>query len=563
MRFNDLMATVLAARADGSVTRVILWRQCVDLLAQFDAGDSTAGEEAQLDRVADSLAALRPEISVAQRLASVVELGSRLRSLRLVRLLLADEPPVVVAAMKRAHLSDTQWTALIAQAGPLARSVLRERADLGAEARRALDLFGPTDLSLADYSQSASSVPQSTAEPLELVHEVDDGDQIRRIVDRIERFTSERQARLGKAVVLPNDQRDEALAAPVEQFSFATDSLGVLTSIAGAPPAAGVGLQIGSPSFDHSYGADGQILGAFKRRGAFRDGRFAIGDGVLHGSWLVCAEPQFDQRSGRFTGYVGSARKSGSLDQAPRRAEVAGDAVREGEDIENPASMRQLIHELRTPLNGVMGFAEIIESQLLGPVNDSYRTMAGEIVADVRSLVDILDDLDQASRDDGFRPARVPGETDIALLLNDAITRFALDSQGQPRIRLSHDLHLPSLDVAQPVAERIIMHLVRALTACAGDETLAAQCHHHLGTVELTIARPVSMVGLSEPQLFDSGYEHMATSPDAPVLGVGFALRLVRRLAHANNGSFKVFADHFSLVLPSGRHDMGERHQSS
>lgn len=565
MRFNDLMATVLAARADGSTTRVILWRQCVDLLAQFDLGDGAPGEDTQLDQVADALEGLRPQISLAQKLASVVELGPRLRSPRLVRLLLADEPPVVVAAMKRARLTETQWSALIPQAGPLARSVLRQRDDMGAEAQRALDLFGTTDLSLADHSPREPVVPEATVAPAEQRSKSDgDADQIRKLVARIERFTSERQARLGGAGgVASNDQHDPPAGGDIEQFSFATDLHGVITSVSGAPHAAAVGLQIGLPSLDRNQGPDGQILGAFKRRSAFRDGRLAIDAGVLSGNWLVNAEPQFDQRSGRFTGYLGTARKAGNLEQAPRLSEMADEAVDQDAATESAASMRQLIHELRTPLNGVMGFAEIIESQLLGPVNDAYRTMAGEIVGDVRVLVDILDDLDYASRNDGYRPAAGPGDTDMARLLQDAIARFALDSHGNPRIQLSNSDGLPFLNVAQPVAERIIMHFVRALTACVGNETLTAQCRNHFGSIELMIARPGSMMGLSDAQLFDSGYEHLATSPHAPVLGVGFALRLVRRLAHSNNGSFVVFADHFSLILPSGRHDLGEHYRSS
>ena len=563
LRFNDLIATVLAARTDGSVTRVILWRQCVDLLAQFDCGGS---DEAQLDRVADVLAALRPEIGVTSRLASVVELGSRLRSPRLVQLLLDDEPPVVVAAMKRATLTDTQWCGLIARASPLARSVLRQRDDLGPEARRALDLFGPSDLSLADHrgrqSAAASPMQKSQVPPVEPLSDADgDSDQIRRIVDRIERFTSERQARSGNGAVPPAVPRDET--SDIDQFSFSTDPKGVLTSVVGAPATAAIGLQIGSASTDCSYGPDGQILGAFKRRGAFRDGRLAIEHGLLRGDWLISAEPQFNQRNGRFTGYVGSARKASKLEQAPRVVEAPSTSVGLETTGNSSASMRQLIHELRTPLNGVMGFAEIIESQLLGPVNDSYRTMAGEIVGDVRRLVDILDDLDYASRDDGHRPAKESRETDLAQLLEDAITKFALDAQGRPRIHLSADSDLCFLDVAHSVAERIILHLVRALIACAGNEILTAQCRERFGNVELTIARPTSMKDLTDVQLFDPGYEHVATGPNAPVLGVGFALRLVRRLADANNGAFSAFPNHFSLVLPSGRHDMGEWHQIS
>ncbi|MET0361603.1 MAG: hypothetical protein ABW048_07620, partial [Sphingobium sp.] len=183
-------------------------------------------------------------------------------------------------------------------------------------------------------------------------------------------------------------------------------------------------------------------------------------------------------------------------------------------------------------------------------VNDSYRSMAGDIVADVRNLVDILDDLDLANRRDRLAVASDAGGVDIAPLLADAVERLGRDGMGRARIRLDIESDLPTIDVARTVADRMIAHFVRALAGCVGGETLAAHCHRDGDRLLVDIDRPMAMAELSDAQLFDSGFEHVALNMDAPVLGVGFALRLVRRLAQANSGSFTVHPDHFTLMLP-------------
>ncbi|MDE0946396.1 MAG: sensor histidine kinase, partial [Sphingobium sp.] len=84
MRFNDLMQTVLAADNRAGLGAVTSWRQCVDLLAQHDRADRTVMGASDRTILLDRLEALRPTISETQRIATVVELGRRLRSASLV-----------------------------------------------------------------------------------------------------------------------------------------------------------------------------------------------------------------------------------------------------------------------------------------------------------------------------------------------------------------------------------------------------------------------------------------------------------------------------------------------
>ncbi len=65
-------------------------------------------------------------------------------------------------------------------------------------------------------------------------------------------------------------------------------------------------------------------------------------------------------------------------------------------------SLRQLVHELRTPANAVAGFAELIESELLGPVAPVYRDRASAIRSMAADLLASVEDLDTAARIEGM-----------------------------------------------------------------------------------------------------------------------------------------------------------------
>jgi two-component system, cell cycle sensor histidine kinase PleC len=56
-------------------------------------------------------------------------------------------------------------------------------------------------------------------------------------------------------------------------------------------------------------------------------------------------------------------------------------------------------HELRTPLNAIMGFSEILEHEMLGPINvKAYKSYAGDIHHSGRYLLDLIDDILDLSR---------------------------------------------------------------------------------------------------------------------------------------------------------------------
>ena len=61
--------------------------------------------------------------------------------------------------------------------------------------------------------------------------------------------------------------------------------------------------------------------------------------------------------------------------------------------------VRTLTHEVRTPLSTIIGFADMMENEMLGPLgNMTYRGYATDIHKAARSILDTLNDLSEPAR---------------------------------------------------------------------------------------------------------------------------------------------------------------------
>lgn len=83
-----------------------------------------------------------------------------------------------------------------------------------------------------------------------------------------------------------------------------------------------------------------------------------------------------------------TARKAAeeSLQDAKKLAEEANQSKSE--------FLARMSHDLRTPLNAILGFSEIIENEILGPIGiEAYKSYAGDIHDSGAHLLDLINDL--------------------------------------------------------------------------------------------------------------------------------------------------------------------------
>ncbi len=537
MRFDDMIATVLERPSTRADQRVAQWRQLVDLLAQGRDGGATE----QVSLAFDFLRRHRDDVPVAVRERTAAALTGLRVDPRLIALFGEDQARVGAAMLRGARLDADEWIALLPSLSPTGRAVLRHRRDLPAEVTRALSSFGASDFVIE--GAIAEAEPAAAAEPTAVQAPEEGSSQIRELVERIEAFQKHRE-----------DAGPPDPAAPVEEFRWETGPEGVILWVDGAPRGPLVGQSIAAIGSSGHYGVDGQASGAFHKRAPFRDARFAVaGEGAASGHWRISGVPYFDMSRGNFRGYRGTARR-------PRFDEVAPTITDEqslglfGSNLA-PDALRQLIHELRTPLNAIIGFAELIEGQYMGPAGGAYRGRAAGIVNQAQRLLGAVDDLDTAARIETSRLDLQPAQLDAAALLT-RLQQICEREAGEDgaRIALSIGPDLPAAAIEANAAERMFSRLLAATIGLARPgETVEAALRGRGSTLELAVARPEAIKGLEETQLLHPGYTPEGDWPGAPALGLGFALRLVRKLAEAAGGSLAIHDEHFALIVPAVR----------
>src|SRR6185369_12791554 len=199
---------------------------------------------------------------------------------------------------------------------------------------------------------------------------------------------------------------------------------------------------------------------AFSLRAPFRDRTMVLaGDGAVSGEWKITGVPAFEPADGRFAGYRGIALRDSPAAVRPDTLEILAD----------PDSLRELVHEIKTPLNAIIGFAEIIDGQYLGPADRRYRERASEIVSQAHLLLGAIDDLDFAAKVHSS-----DGESRQLVNLGQLVERMtpSLRELAEARgvdlepSRTMRDLNVP---IEAELADRMIFRMCSAVIECAAE----------------------------------------------------------------------------------------------
>jgi signal transduction histidine kinase len=575
LRFDDTLETVLGADLSTAFGVESVWRQLVDLIGRRRVSPDL--------RAMALLAAIRTQVPVRIRAGSAQALEYADPPVPLVRLFALDELIVAIPVLRSARMTSHEWIELLPDLAPAARTVLRSRRDLGPTVIRALQSFGAVDFVLPDQSGAgaAQGVMQPVDEPVPasaqseddpIAHAAEQGHTP--VMEHAERIAAEGPGEaLGQRtedeapfeiaeVVARIDafwrNREEAPPAALapdraREFRFETDADGVIRWVDGASRGAIVGLSLGVAEAAGASRVDGIPGGALRRRASFSDARMVIaGESDAAGDWLISAIPVFDPANGRFTGYRGTARRPRTYE----RAELVRPAA-----ASSPAdSLRQLVHELRTPTNAIAGFAEMIETQMLGPVSDPYRERAHVIRTQAKELLGAIDDLDLAARIDSAALALVPGRVALRPLL----AGIAEDLASLAELRGS-TIEAPAEDLAvsgdRRAVERLLARLLATLVSASapGERIGVRMTLESEDKVAISIDRPKALADYPGESVLGIDDEH----DDATLLGTGFALRLARNLARELGGGLVIGPASLTLRLPASVNtQMGQAHLS-
>jgi His Kinase A (phospho-acceptor) domain len=559
VRFDDRLLTVLSQPATDRHDAAVRWRQLVDLVAR--AGPHSASPV--VAKALESIRADAPNVDENLRAAAARAIAALPLPLGLLQYFASDRLSVSAPVLAAATLEPDQWRALVAGADDETRQfvealhpeIAAPEADLTEtlvepepEPEAEKPAVGPEpeqpeptpEPEAQKPKAKRPSEPDATEALVEPEREkpkpkrappapaAPAGPSLSEVVARIERRRRHRGLpQAGRPATAPIP----AAAAPM-LFRWECGPGGEIAWVDGAPRGPLIGRSIARIPDNEGNRLDEEVVRAFAMRAPFRDGTMVLaGDGLVSGEWKITGVPAFEPADGRFAGYRGIALRDAPTSERSDTLEILSD----------PDSLRELVHEIKTPLNAIIGFAEIIDGQYLGPADRRYRERAAEIVAQARILLSAIDDLDFAAQVHSDRPTE-GRRVDLGEQLDRAADSLR-DIAGKRKVELeiARAQRIAAAAIEPELADRLIFRLCTAVIGAAeAGETLRLSVEQAGENCRFSISRPAALKGASDAQLFD------ASSAAAN----GFSLRLVRGLARIAGGDLVTSPSGFTLVFP-------------
>ncbi|WP_265529834.1 sensor histidine kinase [Sphingomicrobium marinum] len=521
MRFDDRIATILTLPGSDPHDVAVRWRQLVDVVSRAGPDEETSAP------FIAALAVIRADaerVPLAARAAAARAIAGRPLSDDLIAVFAADR--LAVNAPILAAVADN--------------ASLRERLlkVAGNDTRRFLETLSGEEDHEEETQKNEEAKEEPIKEPAPAPDVAPSGDpiSIQDMVNRIEGHLQAGRVASGTDVSVapepisppkPAPAATPSTTAPASEpaaqsarFSWTSDRDGEITHVEGAPRAALIGRDLTS-------GAPEAMRRALAANKAFAD----IILPAMGADWRWNGTPVTDA-DGNFAGYEGYAE---------RRVE----APAQGASKRDPQSLRELAHEIRTPLNAIIGFAEIIDGEYLGPADTPYRQRAAHIVAQARILLGAIEDLDFAARLQAGQEDEKPTPLGELIKPFKPVWKAAAKDRGVglsvPKRKTMQDAVIDA-----GLAGRLIDRVMTSLIGAAEEAQHTGLLHDiERDHVRIAFLRPASLAGLAATDLLDPALDF-----DGKLVGLGFSLRLVRGLARIAAGDLIVDRDALILILP-------------
>jgi two-component system, cell cycle sensor histidine kinase PleC len=205
--------------------------------------------------------------------------------------------------------------------------------------------------------------------------------------------------------------------------------------------------------------------------------------------------------------------------------------------------LANMSHELRTPLNAIIGFSEIMESGMFGPLgSDKYREYCHDIHQSGQYLLDVINDILDMSKIEAGRIRLDAEPVDLEPFLNDAmrvVSARANDKRLKLTARIGRGI---SLTADHRLLKQIMLNLLSnavKFTPEGGRITIRARATAG-GWVSVSIAD--TGIGIPEDALARLGrpFEQVESQLTKSHQGSGLGLAIAKSLTELHQGTMRI-----------------------
>jgi two-component system cell cycle sensor histidine kinase PleC len=204
--------------------------------------------------------------------------------------------------------------------------------------------------------------------------------------------------------------------------------------------------------------------------------------------------------------------------------------------------LANMSHELRTPLNAIIGFSEIMESGMFGPLGaEKYTEYSRDIRESGEYLLDVINDVLDMSKIEAGGIRLAPETVELEPILADCLRvvstragekRVALAAQVEPDIHLNADRR-----AVKQIALNLLSNAVK-FTPDGGAVTVRGRTRGGM----VTIAIEDNGIGIPKQALRKLGrpFEQVESQLTKRHQGSGLGLAIAKSLAEMHGGAMRI-----------------------
>ena len=215
--------------------------------------------------------------------------------------------------------------------------------------------------------------------------------------------------------------------------------------------------------------------------------------------------------------------------------------------------LARMSHDLRTPLNAILGFSEIIENEILGPIsNEAYKSYAQDIHHSGSHLLDLINDLLDLSKIEAGQYELSESVVNLPEVVNQ-VMRLVEPDALKKSVQLSSEITggLPHLHIDPRATRQMLLNLLSnavKFTPEGGEVSVHTYlCQQGLGIIVRDsgvgiapenlkrVFEPFSQIERAAPHSHLANRHPARTHP-----GTGLGLSIVKALIELHGGKIEI-----------------------